>query len=140
MKVLAVDFGDARTGLAVSDPTGFLTGETTVLHERDVQKVLDGVTAWAKARNVERIVVGRPMNMNGTEGFRAEKSAVFAEKLGEQSGIQTVLWDERLSSVGANKILSDAGKKKKKQKALVDAVAASLILESYLDYLRAQRL
>ena len=140
MKVLAVDFGDARTGLAVSDPTGFLTGETTVLHERDVQKVLDAVTAWAKARNVERIVVGRPMNMNGTEGFRAEKSAVFAEKLGEQSGIQTVLWDERLSSVGANKILSDAGKKKKKQKALVDAVAASLILESYLDYLRAQRL
>jgi len=140
MKVLAVDFGDARTGLAVSDPTGFLTGETTVLHERDVQKVLDAVTAWAKARNVERIVVGRPMNMNGTEGFRAEKSAVFAEKLGEQSGIQTVLWDERLSSVGANKILSDAGKKKKKQKALVDAVAASLILESYLDYLRAQKL
>ena len=140
MKVLAVDFGDARTGLAVSDPTGFLTGETTVLHERDVQKVLDAVTAWAKARNVERIVVGRPMNMNGTEGFRAEKSAVFAEKLGEQSGIQTVMWDERLSSVGANKILSDAGKKKKKQKALVDAVAASLILESYLDYLRAQGL
>ena len=67
MKILAVDFGDARTGLAVSDPTGFLTGETTVLHERDVQKVLDAVTEWAKARNVERIVVGRPVNMNGTE-------------------------------------------------------------------------
>ncbi|MBE6928883.1 MAG: Holliday junction resolvase RuvX [Ruminococcaceae bacterium] len=139
MKILAVDFGDARTGLAVSDPTGFLTGETTVLHERDVQKVLDAVTEWAKARNVERIVVGRPVNMNGTEGFRAEKSAVFAEKLGEQSGIPTVLWDERLSSVGANKILSDAGKKKKKQKALVDAVAASLILESYLDFARMQK-
>lgn len=140
MRVLAVDFGDARTGLAVSDPTGFLTGETTVLHERDVQKVLDAVTEWAKTRSVERIVVGRPVNMNGTEGFRAEKSAVFAEKLGAQSGIPTVLWDERLSSVGANRILSDAGKKKKKQKALVDAVAASLILESYLDYLRTQRL
>ena len=139
MKILAVDFGDARTGLAVSDPTGFLTGETTVLHELDVQKVLDAVTEWAKARNVERIVVGRPVNMNGTEGFRAEKSAVFAEKLGEQSGIPTVLWDERLSSVGANKILSDAGKKKKKQKALVDAVAASLILESYLDFARMQK-
>lgn len=139
MKILAVDFGDARTGLAVSDPTGFLTGETTVLHERDVQKVLDAVTEWAKARNVERIVVGRPVNMNGTEGFRAEKSAVFAEKLGAQSGIPTVLWDERLSSVGANKILSDAGKKKKKQKALVDAVAASLILESYLDFARMQK-
>ena len=139
MKILAVDFGDARTGLAVSDPTGFLTGETTVLHERDVQKVLDAVTEWAKARNVERIVVGRPVNMNGTEGFRAEKSAIFAEKLGAQSGIPTVLWDERLSSVGANKILSDAGKKKKKQKALVDAVAASLILESYLDFARMQK-
>ena len=136
MRIMAVDYGDAHTGIAVSDPTGFITGYTGVIDMHDPVRCADLVAEAAKEHAAERIVVGRPLNMNGTSGDRVEKAESFAELLRQRVEVDVVLWDERLTSVDANRILSDAGKKKKRQKRLVDAVAASLILQSYLDYLR----
>lgn len=136
MRIMAVDYGDAHTGIAVSDPTGFIAGYTGVIDMHDPVRCADLVAEAAKEHAAERIVVGRPLNMNGTSGDRVEKAESFAELLRERVEVDVVLWDERLTSVDANRILSDAGKKKKRQKRLVDAVAASLILQSYLDYLR----
>ena len=134
MRVLAVDLGDARTGVAISDLTGSLVGETAVVPSYSAEKAADRIAELCRARGAERIVVGRPLNMNGTAGERAEKA--FAAMLRERTGLQTDLWDERLTSVDANRILSDAGKKRGRQRAQVDAVAASLILEGYLGFLQ----
>ena len=138
MRVLAVDYGDARTGVAISDMTGSLVGETTTVASYSAEKAADAIAALCAEKAVERIVVGRPLNMNGTAGERAEKAAAFAVLLHDRTGLETALWDERLTSVDANRILSDAGKKRGKQRARVDAVAASLILEGYLGFLRNQ--
>ena len=138
MRVLAVDYGDARTGVAISDMTGSLVGETATVASYSAEKAADAIAALCAERGVERIVVGRPLNMNGTAGERAEKAAAFAALLHERTGLEAALWDERLTSVDANRILSDAGKKRGKQRARVDAVAASLILEGYLGFLRNQ--
>lgn len=131
---MAVDYGDAHTGIAVSDPTGFITGYTGVIDMHDAVRCADLVAAAAREHGAERIVVGRPLNMNGTAGARVAKAEAFAALLQERVEAEVLLWDERLTSVDANRILSDAGKKRKKQKRLVDAVAASLILQSYLDF------
>lgn len=131
---MAVDYGDAHTGIAVSDPTGFITGFTCTIDMRDMTITADRTAALAAEHGAELIVVGRPLNMNGSAGERAEKTEVFAALLRERVGVEVKMWDERLTSVDANRILSDAGKKREKQKRLVDAVAASLILQSYLDF------
>ncbi len=134
MRIMAVDYGDAHTGIAVSDPTGFIPGYTGVIDMHDPARCADLVAAAAREHGVGRIVVGRPLNMNGTSGDRIAKTEKFAALLRERVDMEVVFWDERLTSVDANRILSDAGKKRKKQKRLVDAVAASLILQSYLDF------
>lgn len=133
---MAVDYGDQHTGIAVSDPTGFITGYSGVIDMHDPVRCADLVAAEAKERGAERVVVGRPLNMNGTAGDRVAKCEAFADLLRERLTVDVVLWDERLTSVDANRILSNAGKKRQKQKRLVDAVAASLILESYLEFAR----
>ena len=138
MRVLAVDYGDARTGVAISDMTGSLVGETATVASYSAEKAAGAIAALCAEKAVERIVVGRPLNMNGTAGERAKKAAAFAALLRDRTGLETALWDERLTSVDANRILSDAGKKRGKQRARVDAVAASLILEGYLGFLRNQ--
>lgn len=138
MRVMAVDYGDARTGVAVSDPTGFLAGETAVIASYRAEAVAEEIARLCARYGVERIAVGRPLNMNGTAGERAEKAEAFAARLRGATGLPVELWDERLTSVDANRILSDAGKKRGKQRARVDAVAASLILEGYLGYLKRQ--
>ncbi len=139
MRILAVDYGDARTGIAISDPMGFLAGETAVIASYRPEVVAEGIAKLCAKSGAERIVVGRPLNMNGTAGERAEKAENFASKLREVTGLPVELWDERLTSVDANRILSDAGKKRAKQRARVDAVAASLILEGYLSYMKSRR-
>jgi len=136
MRIMAVDYGDQHTGVAVSDPTGFITGYSGVIDMHDPVRCADLVAEEAKTRGAERVVVGRPLNMNGTAGDRVAKCEAFAELLRERLTVEVVLWDERLTSVDANRILSNAGKKRQKQKRLVDAVAASLILESYLEFAR----
>ncbi len=136
MKILAIDYGDVRTGLAISDETNTICGEAWVIAEKSPEGVSKRIATEAFARGVVRLVLGLPKNMDGSEGPRAEKSRRLAELLTEDFGAAPVLWDERLSSVAAHDILSANGKKAKDHKATVDAVAASLILESYMGSLK----
>jgi len=135
MRIMAVDYGDARTGVAVSDGTATLAGEAWVLREKDMAGAARAVAAEAAARGVGTVVVGFPRNMNGSVGPRAEKSERLAGLVRKHCGAEVVLWDERMTTVSAHRILADAGRFGKKRKDTVDAVAASIILESYLDYL-----
>ena len=135
MRVMAVDYGDARTGMAVSDPTGTLTGDTFVIREIDVGKLAAAIVKEAAARGISHIVVGYPKNMNGTLGPRALKSAALAERLRALCDIPVSLWDERRTTAEAQRILHTAGRHGKKNKDKVDAVAAALILEGALQRL-----
>lgn len=134
MVILAVDYGDVRTGLAVCDKSEFLASPVRVITERNAEKLAEMISSEAATLKVEEIVVGLPKNMDGSLGFRASACEEFAKLLENVSGIKTVLRDERLTSVVAHKLLSDADIKSKKRKNTVDAVAAVLILEDYLKY------
>lgn len=136
MRVMAIDYGDARIGLAVSDPTGTLCGDAWTLHESGMEKAAVQIAAEAKARGVAQLVLGYPKNMDGSAGPRAEKSLAFKAVLERASGLPVKLWDERRTTVDAHRILHDSGKRMKKHRAVVDAVAASLILEGYLGTVR----
>ncbi len=134
MKIMALDYGDARTGVAISDSLGLLAGETAVLPSWNHEKLLAEVTALARDREIGTVVLGLPRNMDGSEGPRAEKSRAFAAEL-EAAGLKVVFVDERRTTVEAHGILSEAGKRGKKRRERIDAVAASLILETYLNSL-----
>ena len=136
MRVMAIDYGDARIGLAVSDPTATLCGEAFTLTERDAERAARRIAEEVRARTVGTLVLGFPRNMNGSEGERAALTRRFAELLEEYSGLRPVLWDERRSSIEAHAILHANGRKMKDHRKTVDAVAASLILEGYLGSLR----
>lgn len=136
MRIMGIDYGDARTGLAVSDEMNILVGEAWTLNEWNPERVADVIAQEAQKRNVGRLVLGLPKNMDGSEGPRAEKCRDFAELLRSKTDIELVMWDERRSSIEAHAILHANGKKEKKQRKTVDAVAASLILEGYLGTLR----
>ncbi len=133
MRCMAIDYGDARTGLAVSDLSGTLAGEAWTVEEWNAERLADTVVREAVVRGVGTLVLGYPRNMDGTAGPRAEKSEAMAELLRDRTEIPVVLWDERRTTVDAHRILSEAGKHGKKRKARIDAVAAALILQSYLD-------
>lgn len=132
MRIMAIDYGDERIGLAVSDLTGTLCGDAWTMNEWNMERAAERICEEAKNREVERFVLGLPKNMDGSEGPRAEKSRRFAAMLTERSGLEVRLWDERRSSIEAHAILHASGKKEKKHRKVVDAVAASLILEGYL--------
>ena len=134
MKILGIDYGDARTGLSVSDPSGFLAGSPSVIHEWNYNKLVDKLCAYIAENKIEEIVLGHPKNMDGTVGARAEKCEALAKTLEERTGVPVVLWDERRTTVAAHEILHRAGKKEKKHRESVDAVAATLILQGYLDF------
>ena len=136
MRIMAIDYGDAHTGIAVSDATGFLTGTTTTIHSRKAEVVLEEIARLVKEHGAQELVMGFPKNMDGTEGPRAELYRSFAAQIEEMTGLKPVLWDERRTTVDAHRILFEAGKNAKKRKKTVDAVAASLILEGYLDFKR----
>ena len=136
MRIMAIDYGDRRIGLAVSDPLGLIAGEAWTMEEWDMARAAERIAAAAAERGVGTLVLGLPKNMDGTEGPRAEKSRAFRELLLAQGGLPVVLWDERRSSVEAHAILHAAGKREKQHRRQVDAVAASLILEGYLGSLR----
>ena len=136
MRIMGIDFGDARTGLAVSDEMNMLVGEAWTVNQWDPQRVAEIIVTEAENRGVRRLVLGLPKNMDGTEGPRAEKCREFGELLKTLTDIELVLWDERRSSIEAHAILHANGKKEKKHRKTVDAVAASLILEGYLGTLR----
>lgn len=132
MRIMAIDYGDAHTGIAISDPTGLLAGYTTTINAYTPEKVAAGVKELIAQHGVEELVLGCPKNMDGSEGPRAEKARAFAALLEAETGLSVVLWDERRTTIDAHHILYNAGKNAKKRKKVVDAVAASLILEGYL--------
>lgn len=136
MRIMAIDYGDARIGLAVSDLLGMLCGEAWTMEEWDMERAAWRISEEAAKREVDRLILGLPKNMDGSEGTRAEKSRQFKALLEQSSGLPVVLWDERRSTIEAHAILHASGKKEKKHRKTVDAVAASLILEGYLDSLR----
>lgn len=137
MKVMAIDYGDARTGVAISDATGLLAGFTTVVHGHRPETVAQEIARLAKAHGAERIVLGLPRNMDGSEGPRAELCRAFGELLRAETGLEVAMWDERRTTVDAHRILTETGNRGKKRKEKVDAVAATLILEGYLGFLRS---
>jgi putative Holliday junction resolvase len=129
---MAVDYGDVRTGVAVSDASATLAGDAWVFRESSQAEVARKIATEAASRGVSTIVIGFPKNMDGTVGPRAEKSAQLASLLRTLCDIEVVLWDERMTTMSAHRILTDTGTFGKKRKNSVDAVAASLILEGYL--------
>ena len=134
MRIMAIDYGDAHTGVAICDPTGFLAGFTTTIDAYRPEVVAERVAALAKEHGVEELVLGYPKNMDGSLGPRAEKAEAMAELLKAATSLPVVLWDERRTTIDAHQILFNSGKNAKKRKKTVDAVAASLILEGYLTY------
>ncbi len=137
MRIMAIDLGDARTGVALSDPTGFLAGQARTIAQYNRALLADEIIAIARAEKAGEIVLGNPRNMNASEGERSEKSAAFRLLLLERAPeIPVVLWDERRTTLDAHRILSENGRHGKRRRDTVDAVAATLILQNYLDYKR----
>lgn len=135
---MAIDYGDARTGVALSDRTGLLAGQTFLVKSRKEEVVLEELAGLAQKQGAEELVLGYPKNMDGTVGPRAEKCAALAEKLRERTGLPVVLWDERRTTVDAHRILGEQGVRAKNRKDKIDSVAATLILEGYLIWRRVQ--
>lgn len=132
MRIMAIDYGDARTGVAISDAMGFLAGFTTVVHSRKADAVIEELAKIIAEHGVDELVMGFPRNMDGTEGPRADLYREFAAKVEERTGMTVNLWDERRTTIEAHQILHAGGKKMKDHRKNVDAVAATLILEGYL--------
>ena len=134
MKIMGIDYGDARTGVAISDLLCSIVGSATVVPSRNTDKAIADIVRLAKENQVGQIVVGLPRNMDGTEGVRAQLCREFAQLLRDATGLPVDMWDERRTTVDAHNILSQHNYHGKKRKDTVDAVAASLILEGYLAF------
>ncbi|MBO5449715.1 MAG: Holliday junction resolvase RuvX [Ruminococcus sp.] len=139
MRILAVDYGDARTGLAISDSSELLASPVGTITEHDPQRLAERIADISKERGAGEIIVGLPINMNGTKGIRAEKCEDFAKMLETLAECPVRMWDERSTTVTAHQILNDVNVRGKNRKAVVDTVAASVILESYLNYRRKNK-
>lgn len=134
MRIMGIDYGDARTGVAISDLLCTIAGSATVVPSRNREKAIADIVRLARENQVGEIVVGLPRNMDGSEGPRAELCREFAQLLKEETGLPVAMWDERRTTVEAHNILSQHNYHGKKRKDTVDAVAATLILEGYLAY------
>ncbi len=134
MKIMGIDYGDARTGVAISDLLCTIVGTTTVLPSRNPEKLMADLVRLTKENQIGEIVVGLPKNMDGTEGSRAQLCREFAQMLKDATGLPVAMWDERRTTVEAHNILSVHNYHGKKRKETVDAVAASLILEGYMAF------
>ena len=135
-RIMGIDYGDARTGVALSDLLCTIVGSTVVVPSRNKEKAMADLIRIVKDQDVGTIVVGLPRNMDGSEGPRAELCRQFAQELHEATGISVVMWDERRTTVEAHNILSQHNYHGQKRKNTVDAVAASLILEGYLNSIK----
>jgi len=134
MRIMGIDFGDARTGVAISDLLCSIVGTTSVIHSRKMEKTIQEICRLVKENQVGEIAVGLPKNMDGTEGSRAALCREFADQVAQATGLPVKLWDERRTTVEAHNILSAHNYHGAKRKNTVDAVAASLILEGYLAF------
>lgn len=136
-RIMGIDYGDARTGVALSDLLCSIVGSAQVIPSRNTQKAIADIVKIAKENEVGEIVVGLPRNMDGSEGSRAQLCREFADLLKEATGLPVAMWDERRTTVEAHNILSQHNYHGQKRKNTVDAVAASLILEGYLAFRKA---
>lgn len=134
MKILGVDFGEARTGVAVSDALGLTAQGIKTVYGRNPERVAASVSDIAHECNAELIVLGLPKNMDNSVGFRGEATIEFSKLLEQITGLNVVLWDERLSTVSAIRTLNETNTRGGKRKAVVDTVAACIILQNYLDF------
>ena len=132
MRVMAIDYGDQRIGIALSDLSRTLCGEAFTMKEWNMERAAERIAEEVTKREVGKLVLGLPKNMDGSEGPRAQLSRQFAEMLKERTGLDVVLWDERRSSIEAHAILHANGRKMKDHRKSVDAVAATLMLEGFL--------
>ncbi len=131
---MAIDYGDVRTGVAVCDKSEILATPVCVIEQRNADLLIEKISLLVKEYKAEMIVVGLPKNMDSSEGDRAQKCKAFAENLSQKTGIETVMRDERLSTVVAHNILNTTNTRGKKRKAVVDQVAAVMILQDYIDF------
>ena len=134
MKIMSVDLGKARTGVAISDENESFAFPNCVITEYNEERLVLGLCKKADELGAQLVVVGYPKNMDGSEGSRAKECALIAEKIKNISGKEVVLWDERCTTLSAHTVLSMNNVKSKKRKASVDAVAAVMILEDYLNF------
>lgn len=132
MIILSIDYGDMRTGVAVCDALEMLATPVTVIKESYEPKLIAKIKDVISQKKPNLIVVGKPKNMDGSEGFRAQKCIEFAKNLQEATGIETVMWDERLTTVSAHRALNVTNTRGKDRKEIVDAVSAVMILEDFL--------
>ena len=142
MRILGLDFGSKTVGVAVSDPLLVTAQSVEIIRrkqENKLRQTLACIEALIEEYQVDRIVLGLPRNMNATEGERAEKTREFAQMIFRRTGIEPIFWDERLTTVAADKLMMEAGVRREDRKDHVDAIAASFILQGYLDYLRNEK-
>jgi putative holliday junction resolvase len=132
MIILAVDYGERRTGLAVSDALGITAQGLDTITVKDERKLPSLVAEVALSRKAERIVIGLPLNMNGSESEKSVKVRTFGEELGELTGLKVFFMDERMTSQQAHKVLQELEKKTRGNKELIDKISATLILQDYL--------
>ncbi len=134
MVIMAIDYGDVRTGVAVCDKFEMLASPVCVITQRNAEKLIEEISELAKQYKAELLVVGLPKNMDSSIGSRAEKCSEFAAKLSQATGIEHIMRDERLSTVSAHNALNNTNTRGKKRKSVVDQVAAVVILQDYIDY------
>jgi len=133
-RILAIDFGERRIGLALSDPLGITAQGLPTIDTKKTKEIFSYLQGIIKEKKVARVVVGMPRNMNGSIGPKGEEVKKFIGKLTQKTGVKVIAWDERLTSVQSKKSMREAGTKQKK-KEVVDRISATLILQSYLDSL-----
>ncbi len=133
MKIMGLDLGDKRIGVAVSDALGWTAQGKEVIQVAGIEKDIEYIFNLVEKYNVAKIVVGLPKNMNGTLGPRAEKTLDFVDRLKEKGNTPILTWDERLSTVAAERALIQADLSRKKRKKVIDKMAAVVILQNYLD-------
>ena len=136
-RIMSVDFGDTRTGLAISDETRFLASGIGYISPGGIERTADAVAEIARERMAVAVVVGHPINMNGTEGPRAARAAEFAELLRNRlAGVEVVLFDERMTTMAAARYLNETNVRGKKRKGVIDTLSAQIILQNFIDSLR----
>lgn len=138
-RILGIDYGEARTGVAVTDALGLLAVGVGTIEERDLNRLINRICDIAKEKSVTKIVLGDPVNMNGSVGEKSEKIARIAARIAEQSGIPVVLFDERCTTMAAHTILNATDTRGKKRKKIVDTLSAEIILQNFMDSEKAKR-
>ncbi len=140
MRILAIDFGEKRIGLALSDPLGFTAQGLQTLERQNIKQVIAHIAETVKNNQVGEIVIGLPVNMDGSQGFKAQEVLKFIPQLQIAAGVPVNTWDERLTSREASRLMIEEGLSRKKQRANSDRLAATLILQNYLEFKRPKGL